>query len=392
MFQIVEDAQLTGVRETKDGYLTANVNCARTGIQQYAGYEFGLDVEILRVWRPEDEVFSSDSMRSYAGKPATNDHPRIPVSADNWKDVAVGSIGSDVLRNGEFVQVSLALMDAEAIADVKGGKREISMGYLMDLDLTSGVTEDGQEYDAIQRNLKMNHLAIVQKGRAGSSVRIGDSWGPTPNTNDGNNQMNLQTVTVDGLSVSTTDAGAQAIAKLQSDIVAVNAAKDALVVDHEAAIAALKSTNDAVVVSKNSEISTKDAELVAKDTEIKSLKESALDDAAIDARVSARSAMIEKATKLVGDSKVDFTGKSDLEIKTAAVTAVHGADACKDKDPTFFDVAFDLSKVVAGTGDPVRDALIARTPAAATAVANDGKSESQIAYEARLANDYKGAK
>lgn len=52
---------------------------------------------------------------------------------------------------------------------IEQGKKELSVGYEVELDMTSGITEDGEPYDAIQRNIKPNHLAIVVKGRAGNA-------------------------------------------------------------------------------------------------------------------------------------------------------------------------------------------------------------------------------
>src|SRR5690606_2300087 len=96
----------------------------------------------------------------------------------------------------------------------------------------AGQTANGEAYDAVQKNIRANHVAIVQRGRAGSEVRIGDDagkWGASPITPTMDKETitmsdALRTVVVDGLSVQTTDQGAQAIAKLQKDL-ASSAAK-----------------------------------------------------------------------------------------------------------------------------------------------------------------------
>src|SRR5690606_10621448 len=140
------------------------------------------DMPIVRVYRPADQVFAKDSLASYAHKPVTKDHPDEAVSADNWKDLAVGQIGDEVARDGDFIRVPLIVMDAAAIKAVEGGKRELSAGYTCDLAFEAGITPDGQPYDAIQKDIRINHVAIVQRGRAGSQARIGDgaSWGVRP--------------------------------------------------------------------------------------------------------------------------------------------------------------------------------------------------------------------
>lgn len=117
---IIEDGEISGTRKTNDGYLVAYVKCARIGIQDYRGYEFGMpEKDIFRVYRPVDEVFSTDSLRTFAGKPITNDHPDNRVSASNWKEHAVGAIGNEVIRDGEFVRVPITLMDASMIEQVE---------------------------------------------------------------------------------------------------------------------------------------------------------------------------------------------------------------------------------------------------------------------------------
>lgn len=79
-------------RLTRDGYLVADAKIARTGIQLYAGKEVDpenkqgwRDKALVRVYRPESEVFSTDAMASFAHKPITDDHPSEAVSSKNWK-------------------------------------------------------------------------------------------------------------------------------------------------------------------------------------------------------------------------------------------------------------------------------------------------------------------
>lgn len=365
MPKFVEDTQLSNTRITKDGYLVASVLCARTGIQDYLGAEVGKpEIPVVHVYRPESAVFSKDSLTTFVGKPTTNDHPPEPVTADNWKQYAVGAIGEEVLRDGEYIRVPITLMDAAAIKAVQDGKREISMGYEMDLTWESGQTSDGHAYDAVMSNLKMNHLAIVDRGRAGSKARIGDEspkpWGIAPLVTDGKPSMTRKIV-IDGFTIETTDQGAEALQKLQTqNQVLTDAAKTAQSA-HDAAIAA------------------KDKELAAKDAEIDALKKAALTDAQLDAKVQARAALISKAQKLAKDT--DFTGKSDIDIMAAAVTAVRGADAVKDKSPAYIEAAFDLA--VDAQPDQFRKDMQGRDKQAA----NDN---GQSGYEKRLNDAWKG--
>ena len=357
-----------GRRTTDDGYLVASVRCARTGIQEYNKSEIpglGIDRDVIRVLRPESEVFSADSMRSYAYKPATDDHPPVAVDANNWKAHTIGNIGGEVARDGEYVRVPLVLMDASAVKKVDAGKVELSMGYQMDIVAESGTTESGEAYDAVMRNLHMNHIALVDRGRAGPKARIGDSWGGgrsggtgflrsktrksnNSNTNDnkGATTVDLKTIVVDGFSVETTDAAAQVIDRQQARIKELTDTIDAEALGFDEELTAVKATHDKA-------LATKDAELAAKDAEIKELKDAQLSAADLDKRVADRAALIDKAGKLAKD--FDCTGKTDLEIKTGVVAAVNGADMVADKSPEYIAAAFDLCKV-----SSVRDALITR--------------------------------
>ena len=168
----VDDA---ATRITGDGYLVSSARVARTGIQDYAGHELDRpDMPNVRVYRPESEVFAADALRSYAHRPVTNNHPDENVDVNNWKRYGAGMTGDEVMRDGEYIRVPLTLMDAEAVNDFRAGKRELSMGYSCQIDFQDGVTPDGEQYDAIQSKLRMNHLALVDRARGGEGLKIGD--------------------------------------------------------------------------------------------------------------------------------------------------------------------------------------------------------------------------
>ncbi|WP_164901890.1 DUF2213 domain-containing protein [Neorhizobium lilium] len=164
-------------RRTRDGYLTVNARVARAdNVQTYLGSEVGKpDMASVRVFRPADEVFSSDTMQSFAHRPVTLGHPSAAVSATNWRDVAKGWSDGEVARDGEFVRVSMLLADADTIKAVEDGTRELSMGYDCSLDWTAGTSPSGEAYDAVQRGIRSNHIAVVQQARGGPELRFGDS-------------------------------------------------------------------------------------------------------------------------------------------------------------------------------------------------------------------------
>lgn len=81
----------SAIRETDDG-LVVQARVARGGnVQDYLGAEMGVaEKAIVRIYRPEDEVFARKAFQTYARKPITIGHPKGGVSADTWKDLAVG--------------------------------------------------------------------------------------------------------------------------------------------------------------------------------------------------------------------------------------------------------------------------------------------------------------
>lgn len=339
-------------RRASDGALIADARIARTGIQTYLGSEVGRDdLATVRVYRPGSEVFSADTMKSAAHRPVTNDHPAELVSTDNWKQVAVGQTGDEIKGEGIFIRVPLMVSDGDTIKQIEAGKRELSAGYTCDLDFSSGVTENGEQYDAVQRNIRINHVAIVRAGRAGSQVRIGDAaqqWGASPVNDDqpeGTRSMTdkLRTMMVDGLSVEVTDQTAQIIQK----------ALDGM--------AAKLTDSAAQITTLQKELATKDADhskaLAAKDAEIDSLKGKVLSDADLDKRVAARAHLVTVAKDLAKDVKTD--GLSDAAIRKAVVIAKLG-DAVKDKDQVYIDARFDIlveDAAKARGSDPLRDAI-----------------------------------
>lgn len=366
--KFTDRAQIGGMKETQDGYLVGSLRCARTGIQDYLGVELGLPtMDVISVYRPESEVFSRDSLASYANKPISDDHPPEFVTADNWKQYGKGDIGSDVVRDGEFVSVSYKIMDGDTIAKVKAGKAEVSMGYMAEIEFADGVTPDGEPYQAIQKNIRINHLAIVDRGRAGSECGFSDSanslkWGTSPITKVlGDHNVDLKTLIVDGLTVETTEQGLAAVNKIA-----------------DAKNEAVKALNDAKV-THDAAIAAKDAELAKKDAEIDTLKAAKLSDADIDAMVQARSDLLAKA-KSVADT--DFTGLSDADIKKAAVVAKLGDAAIEGKTEAYIDARFDIlvDDAAAKDGqDPFEQAMRDHKP---QQMADNGQS----AYEQAILN------
>jgi hypothetical protein len=171
---------LTERKITDEGYLVAPARLAAAGnVQDYRASELGLDADgvpadkVISLYRPTEEVFAPDCMKSFDGKPVTNGHPPENVTADNWTEYAVGDC-RDVGVDGAFLKGVLTIRDRAAVRDVIDGKSQMSCGYSFDLDMTSGTTADGKQYHGVMRNIRGNHHAIVDQARGGPGCRIAD--------------------------------------------------------------------------------------------------------------------------------------------------------------------------------------------------------------------------
>lgn len=143
--------------QTDEGFYNDSPVIGRTGILIYRN----ADGTERREYRPPEEAFNDDSLKSIRGKPVTLGHHGM-VTADNIGNAkAVGTVLSAARKDGNTIRADVVIYNLDTT------DRELSCGYTTELDETAGVTPDGEHYDAIQRNIRYNHLAIVTRGRAG---------------------------------------------------------------------------------------------------------------------------------------------------------------------------------------------------------------------------------
>lgn len=160
---------------TPEGYLICHdVPIARTGTQNYLGRETPdpkIDAEaIIPVNRPEEEVFSKPTLASFEGKPVTDNHPLEDITSQNVSVYMKGIVKNVHRGIGEFqdcIVGDLIIYDPMLVKSIQDGKREISCGYNCLWE------PNGSGYT--QREIRGNHVAIVDKGRAGAKISIHDS-------------------------------------------------------------------------------------------------------------------------------------------------------------------------------------------------------------------------
>ena len=157
--------------DTPEGFLICHdVPIARTGPQDYLAREMMLDGDperIVTVQRYPEDVFEAATLASFEGKPITDGHPPENVGPENYVAYTKGHV-QNVRRSGEYIVADLYINDANLANEVRNNvKREVSCGYLCNY------VPDGAGYR--QSNIRGNHVAVVPKGRAGSTVAIQDT-------------------------------------------------------------------------------------------------------------------------------------------------------------------------------------------------------------------------
>jgi hypothetical protein len=157
------------------GHLRLDGIATRVGVFEYRDRTSG---KIIRELRHPEDVLNEDSLHTLAGVPLTVKHPPVRVTPGNFNQYGVGVVGDDIdaLVN-PYIRVKLNLQKKDGIdAVIAKGMRELSCGYDCDVTDESGVwtNDEGEElaYDKRQRNIRYNHLAIVDFARAGRNARV----------------------------------------------------------------------------------------------------------------------------------------------------------------------------------------------------------------------------
>lgn len=162
---------------TPEGFLVCeDVPLARTGEQIYGPFD-GVPIPpgpdgVIYVMRTEAEVFRPETMASANGKDVCDEHPADDVSPENFHALSCGTIlnprrGRAEDNQGDLLIGDLIIKRPSAIKAVLDGKSEVSLGY--DADYVKTGPGKGE-----QRNLLINHVALVDRGRCGPRCSIGD--------------------------------------------------------------------------------------------------------------------------------------------------------------------------------------------------------------------------
>lgn len=337
--------------QTPEGFIIDTPVLSRVGIFTYRR----ADGSIQREFRPPEEVFSATHLDSLYGKPITEDHHGI-VNGENSRSKLIGTVMSKGRQDGEDLRADVAIHDA---APVRAGKKELSLGYTLDLEETPGEW-NGQRYDAIQRNLRVNHLALVTRGRAGTARLNLDAADAVAATDEDDTTMSLVKVRLDsGIEY---DAAPEVVAALAAAA---------------AASATMKTRADAAEAARDGLQAKVDAHADA----LKAAREDGQ-------RAAAARVKLEADAKACGvEVRAD---QADADVRKAVIKAVRGDAINLDgKSDAYLEAAFDVAVEDGKKGKAT--AAGNRQDAAAPAdkkgaPVSISAAEAQRAYNARLTN------
>jgi len=316
-----------------DGSLRIDAVVTRTGVFMYhdaAGNE-------VKEYRPPEEVQAADSISTLRDRTVTVLHPPGLVTPGNWDQYAVGHVSGEPTNHKDGVLAKLVISQADAIASIEARQlKEVSCGYQLWVEDAPGQTPTGEKYDAVQRNIRYNHVAIGPEGwgRQGSetSMRL-DSKGNQVVEQQRKDTMNEITIHFDGQSY-TVKVGSSEHTNLLQKI----AAKDAA--DKARADAAEQTAKQLATVTAERDAA------IAKQKEL----QTSLDAAPAKAReeATARINLENSAVALLGkEYKCD--GIKDRDLRIAMITKVEPTFKADGKDDVYITAYCDARCASPGT-------------------------------------------
>jgi hypothetical protein len=337
---------------TSEGYLRAWATIARTGVQQYTD----ADGSIRREYRPEAEVASPISLASFAGKAITLEHPSALLDSSNTKDYQIGFTSTEVVYDNGFVRAVMTITDKDAIERImRGDAKEVSAGYRVNYEAIPGVTDSGENYDGIQKDISGNHIAVVRRGRAGPQVKLHldrlDAADPSLFTPIEEPSMTAK-VNFDGAEFEVTESVALAITKERDDAKMSYEDMKKKYDGMMAEASKMKEEMDAMQKEMKGKLDAAEGRADALTEEVDSLKGevSEAQKVNVDSLVEERITLINKARPSL-DVAFDFAGKTAREIMETSIKAVRGDADLSDRSDDYVTAMFDTLAESTPRGD-----------------------------------------
>ena len=348
--------------DPQTGFLHAsNVPIARVGVFPYLHAD--------GTWTNEaklpEEILSDSTVESANNKPVTNDHPvddgeNVLVDKSNSRQYAKGFTADNAHIEGDTLKVGLTVMDPQLIDAIQNdGKQELSIGFQTDVVPASGEYK-GTKYDSVQRNIQINHVAVVDRAREGHNIRItGDSAQMAVNDkprkekkmakdnkknalDDADNGKSSPTSSsTPSSSSSSSDDKDKQIADLKQqvkDLQAQLANKNSNSNDEDNSGDG-KDTSKSKPKSKSDSIDAEIEKIKAERDKYKAKVEGDSFNNAFDERIE----LINDAKKILGDS-YDFKGKSNKQIKIDSIKKADSTIDVDDKPDAYYDGILEVIK------------------------------------------------
>lgn len=170
----------------QDGHLHVSLsNISKANVCPYVGSEIpeadklGLKPDrIYQLYR--DPKALAKAAPTFNGKPLLIVH-KPQNAAEHDHELVIGSV-NNVEFNAPYLQAELVVWDGDAISLIQSGEqRELSCGYYYRCVMEPG-SANGVPYDGYMTDIVGNHVAVVQQGRAGPDVFVGDAKPSLPET------------------------------------------------------------------------------------------------------------------------------------------------------------------------------------------------------------------
>jgi uncharacterized protein len=164
----------------KDGRMhVSRSNISKANVCPYMGKEIpmwqslGLDAnKIYRLYRDPQEL--AKGAATFNNLPILLDHTYVSAEKPE-KERVIGSM-SGVEFGDPYLAADLCFWDKAVIDAInEEAIEELSSAYHYKADMTPGTTPEGEAFDGVMRDIVGNHLALVEKGRAGADVIVADS-------------------------------------------------------------------------------------------------------------------------------------------------------------------------------------------------------------------------
>lgn len=331
--QRYDKVMILDYQETAEGYLTVDAPITRPGVFPYQRNDGTVQMEA----KLPDDVFSDLTIRSARSKAVTDGHPNDPVTLANHSQYSKGLSHRDSRVENGMLMVSLTVTDAALIQKIiNGDQREISIGFLSDVVAESG-NYRGDQYEYVQRNIDINHIAIVEEGRAGPDVSIrndSSAWQIETKKEGGSNMPKYK---IDGKEYEVDPAVKGRLDTLEAKLeTAENKAKT---------VDTLQGKYDSL-----------ESDFQKAKTDLEEEKKKSLSEDELDKKVQERVELVSGATVFLGDA-FDFTGKKEREIKEAVIQKVKpdfkGDGKSDEYINAFYDATVERSKQdgFSSTGD-----------------------------------------